>query len=204
MEDMINQVIQADCLEVMKELPDNCIDLVLTDPPYGIGRVWQGGKGSGWLNARREATKRNEWDSSPPDKRVFDEIFRISRNQIIWGGNYFGLPTSRCWLVWNKPERNFTLAEAELAWTSFDKVIRVYDCHRSDQNRQHPTQKPVALMEWCIENYSKPTDLILDCFAGSGTTGVAAKKCGRKFILIEKEPEYVEICKKRLQQEVLF
>lgn len=195
----LNKIICGDCLEVMKKLPDKCVDLVLTDPPYGIAKKWVGGKGHGWGKARKEGEVRNEWDLEAPSQELFNEIIRVSKNQIIWGGNYFNLPASRCWLVWNKPERNFSLAEAELAWTSFDKVVRVFDCHRSDTGRVHPTQKPIKLMKWCIDKYSDENMTILDPFLGSGTTAVACKQLNRNFIGIEISPEYCKIAEERLK-----
>jgi site-specific DNA-methyltransferase (adenine-specific) len=124
---------------------------------------------------------------------------------IIWGGNYFPLPRSRCWYVWNKPERNFTLAEAELAWTSKDNVVRVFDGPRSDVGREHPTQKPVGLMRWCV---SKTKGAVLDPFMGSGTTGVACMELQRPFFGIEIEPKYFDMACQRIEnaqrQERLF
>jgi DNA modification methylase len=117
--------------------------------------------------------------------------------QIIWGGNYFELPPTRCWLIWNKPERNFTLAEAELAWTNIDAVIRVFDGPRSDVGREHPTQKPLELMKWCIEKSKAKS--VLDPFMGSGTTGVAAVSLGRQFTGIEVEPKYFEMACRRIE-----
>jgi site-specific DNA-methyltransferase (adenine-specific) len=203
-QELKNTVVIGDCLEGMKLIPDKSIDLVLTDPPYGIGGIWKGGGGHGWGNAKEQGVTRNEWDEKPPTKKCFDEMFRVSNEQIVWGGNYFNLPPSRCWLVWNKPERNFTLAEAELAWTSFNKIVRVFDCHRSDTGRKHPTQKPIELMRWCIENYSKEGDLICDPFMGSWTTARACKDLGRDFIGFELSEDYCKIGEERLRQEILF
>lgn len=120
--------------------------------------------------------------------------------KIIWGGNYFAdqLPPTRGWLVWNKPERGFTLSEAELAWTNLDTVVRVLDYRRSDPGREHPTQKPVGVMEWSI-SHTKGAKTILDPFMGSGTTGVACVKLGRKFIGIEMESRYFDIACKRIE-----
>lgn len=190
----------GDCLDVMRDMPDKSVDAVITDPPYGIARVWKGGSSHGWGVARLATPKRNSWDDKPPSKETFDEIFRISKNQVIWGGNYFSLPISRCWLVWNKPERGFTLAEAELAWTSRDAPIRVFDYRRSDPDREHPTQKPLSLMTWCVLNFTKEGDTVLDPFMGSGTTGVACVQTGRNFIGVEIDPGYYAIAEKRIRQ----
>ena len=143
MKEFLNKVINADCLEIMKKLPDNCIDLVLTDPPYGIGYAKDVGRksGNGWRN--RES---KEWDSEIPPKEFFDEMKRISKNQIIWGGNYFieYLQNKMCWLVWDKGQRDFSLADCELAWTSFDSAARIFTYSRSRQTgnneRAHPTK----------------------------------------------------------------
>jgi len=200
--EFINKIHCGDCLDLMREMPDKSVDLVLTDPPYGIGGKWKGGfnEKHGWGKAKEESELRNSWDDLPPAKEYFIELFRVSKNQIIFGGNYFELSPSRCWIVWTKPERGFSLAEAELAWTSFDNVTRVFDGNRSDPNRVHPTQKPLKLMEWCLQKYSEPCMTVLDPFMGSGTTCVACKKLGRNYIGIEKEPEYIKIAEKRLEK----
>ena len=189
---------QGDCREILPTL--GRVDAVVTDPPYGIAAIWKGGsERHGWTKANSEAGLRNEWDKAPPPKTLFDELRSISETQVFWGGNYFDLPPSRCWLVWNKPERNFSLAEAELAWTNRDAVVRVIDAPRSEQGRIHPTQKPVEVMRWSIEKAGK-AETILDPFMGSGTTGVAAVKLGRKFIGIEIEPKYFNIACRRISE----
>ena len=170
----------GDCREILPTLGK--VDAVVTDPPYGIAATWKGGFSSkhGWGKAKTEGVLRNEWDAQAPDVHVFDSLRAASSQQIIWGGNYFQLPPARCWYVWNKPERGFTLAEAELAWTSFDNVVRVFDAPRSEPDRVHPTQKPVSLMSWCVAKTKGET--VLDPFMGSGTTGVACARLGRRFI----------------------
>lgn len=187
----------GDCLEVLPSIEAGSVDAVVTDPPYGIGKKWKGGSGHGWGKAQQEGVVRNEWDNEPASQRHIDAILAIGKHHIIWGGNYFVLPVSRCWLVWNKPERGFTLAECELAWTDFDNVARVFDCRRSDPFREHPTQKPLSLMEWCVEKTKG--DTILDPFMGSGTTGVACAKLGRRFVGIEKEEKYFDIACRRIE-----
>ena len=190
------RLICADCREILPTLGD--VDAVVTDPPYGIASTWKGGFSGkhGWGKAKGEATLRNEWDDEAPSAELFDALRAMSAEQIIWGGNYFPLPPSRCWFVWNKPERNFTLAEAELAWTNRDNVVRVIDCPRSEVGREHPTQKPVAVMAWSVE---KTKGLVLDPFMGSGTTGVACANLGRSFIGIEREPSYFDIACRRIE-----
>uniref|UniRef100_A0A6M3K330 Putative methyltransferase n=1 Tax=viral metagenome TaxID=1070528 RepID=A0A6M3K330_9ZZZZ len=195
-------IYNCDCMDILPELEP--VDLVLTDPPYGIADKWVGGFSNkhGWSNAHKQKRLRNSWDISPSHK-VFDLILKLSKYQIIWGGNYFSLPISRCWLVWNKPERGFSLSEAELAWTNADNIVRVCDSNRHSDTREHPTQKPVKLMKWCMSlSWTKNVKTILDPFVGSGTTLVAAKELGRKAMGIDKEEQYCEIAARRLSQEV--
>jgi site-specific DNA-methyltransferase (adenine-specific) len=195
-------IYHADCRDVLPTLEAGLVDLVLTDPPYGIASKWKGGSGHGWSNAWRLTTERNSWDESAPETSTLLRCIAVGKDAVIWGGNYFELPVSRGWLVWNKPERGFTLSEAELAWTTRDNVIRVKDLPRSEPDREHPTQKPVALMRWCI-NLFPNVQTIFDPFMGSGTTLRAAKDLGRKAIGIELEERYCEIAAKRLMQSVL-
>lgn len=183
----------GDCRDVLPSIPH--VDAVVTDPPYGIAEAWKGGKGHGWGRADAAKSVRNVWDAKAPDQELIQLILSKADQHIIWGGNYFDLPKSRCWYVWNKPERGFTLAEAELAWTNKDSVVRVFDAPRSEPGREHPTQKPVALMSWCI---SKTSGVVLDPFMGSGTTGVACVMAGRPFLGIEAEPAYFEIAVRRI------
>lgn len=185
----------GDCRDILPTLGK--VDAVVTDPPYGIAEKWKGGSGHGWGKAQEEGKLRNEWDNSVPSIETMRAVVAAGKEVIIWGGNYFELPPSRCWLVWSKPERNFTLAEAELAWTNRDNVVRVLDYARSDPDRLHPTQKPVGVMRWSISKTNGGT--ILDPFMGSGTTGVAAVQMGRKFIGIEREPKYFDIACKRIE-----
>lgn len=185
----------GDCLEILPTLPK--VDAVITDPPYGIAKIWtSGSEKHGWKKANTEGVLRNQWDEKHLDDAACTAVLAAANEHIIWGGNYFPLPPSRCWLVWNKPERNFSLAEAELAWTSKDAVVRVFDGHRSDQGREHPTQKPIALMRWCV---AKTKGTVIDPFMGSGTTGVACMNLGRKFIGIEIEERYFDIACERIE-----
>ncbi len=194
----------GDCRDILPHIEPGSIDLVLTDPPYGIAGKWQGGfkADAGWGKSDAMRGLRNHWDSEPPSSDTINKCLELGRYAVVWGGNYFSLPVSRGWLVWNKPERNFSLAEAELAWTNRDNVIRVADLPRSDYGREHPTQKPLRLMKWCI-GFFPDAQIILDPFMGSGTTLRAAKDLGRKAIGIEIEERYCAIAVKRLQQSVL-
>lgn len=193
----------GDCLSILRTLR---ADAMITDPPYGIADIWVGGsERHGWTKANAEAKVRNRWDTKPLDDAAVRVLLAAADEHIIWGGNYFPLPQSRCWLVWNKPERGFSLAEAELAWTSKDAVVRVFDGNRSDPGRVHPTQKPVALMRWCV---AKTTGTVIDPFMGSGTTGVACMELQRPFVGIEIHEPYFNIACERIEnaqrQERLF
>ncbi len=171
---------------------------LVTDPPYGIADKWsKGSEKHGWGKANAEAVKRNEWDGRALNEAEIAVLLVSASQAIIWGGNYFPLPPSRCWLVWSKPERNFSLAEAELAWTNLDAVVRVIDWLRSEQGRVHPTQKPVEVMKLSVE---KTKGSVIDPFMGSGTTGVAAVMLGRPFTGIELDPGYFDIACERISQ----
>jgi site-specific DNA-methyltransferase (adenine-specific) len=199
-QDELVTLYHGDCIDMLPSLPT--FDLLLTDPPYGIGATWKGGWGHGWGKAKGDATLRNEWDDAAPTIELINTLCSLAKDSVIWGGNYFPLPPSRGWLVWNKPERNFSLAEAELAWTTRDNVIRVKDLPRSEPGREHPTQKPLSLMRWCIGMFPK-AQTVLDPFAGSGTTLRAAADMGLRAVGIEREERYCEIAAKRLSQGVL-
>jgi site-specific DNA-methyltransferase (adenine-specific) len=195
----LNKIYCADCLEIMKQIPDKSIDLVLTDPPYGIWEDIRSADDS-W---RKERKQENRWDLDIPSEEYFKEIFRISKNQIIWWWNYFieYLYNTRCYLIWDKVQ-DFTGADSELAWTSFNKSAKHYRLSRIEfhwwEKKYHPTQKPVWLFRWILENYSEKWQTILDPFLWSWTTAVACKEMWRNFIGIEKEQKYVDIANKRL------
>ncbi len=170
---------------------------LVTDPPYGIASIWsKGSEKHGWGKANSESDKRNEWDGRPLNAVEIAVLLASASQAVIWGGNYFPLPPSRCWLVWSKPERNFSLAEAELAWTNMDAVVRVIDWMRSETGREHPTQKPVEVMKWSGE---KTKGSVVDPFMGSGTTGVACIKLGRPFTGIEIDPGYFDMACRRIE-----
>lgn len=191
----------GDCLELMRDIPDRSVDAVITDPPYGINYINGGGRNpkNGW----RDFRSHGDWDRFVPTREYFDEMRRIAKLVIIWGGNYFTnhLPPSQQWLVWDKGQRDFSLADGELAWTNQDKAVRIFTYPRAamiKENGLHPTQKPIALMQWCIELLDAQT--ILDPFMGSGTTGVACVKLNRNFIGIEINPDYFSIAKRRIEE----
>lgn len=147
------EIINGDCLEIMRKMPDKSFDLVLTDPPYGINMDSKLHKKDGRYGYKDYGN--SDWDRAIPTRDYFDEIFRVSKNQIIWGGNYFVqyLPPKMGWLVWDKGQRDFSLADGELAWTSFDKALRIFSVSRSSalkDVKQHPTQKSLEVMKRCI------------------------------------------------------
>jgi len=198
----INTIVNGDCLEIMKDMPDNSVDLVLTDPPYGIkaDKMTMGSGNHKWDK------NINDWDNFIPDKKYFDEIFRISKNQIIWGGNYFTeyLKSSVHWLIWDKLNPNLSFAEAELAWVNNGKRVRIFKQYSANLEKYHPTQKSIELIKWCVVNYSEEGQTILDPFLGSGTTAVACQTLHRNFIGIEISKEYCEIAENRLKQKPLL
>jgi len=186
-------IYHGDCREIVPTL--GRFDLLLTDPPYGLGDRMKGGT---WgCSAKYE--KMREWDTEAPDLE-----FLLARGfpSIVWGGNYFALPPSRCWLSWSKTNVVPTMASMELAWTNFDKPAKEYRGKVGTHDTGHPTQKPLSLMMWCI-SLAGDVQTILDPFAGSGTTGRAAKDLGRKAVLVEREERYCEIAASRMAQGVL-
>lgn len=208
--DMINTIINDDCINVLKQIPDKSIDLVLTDPPYGIGESLRDNSSRSKLATAKDYD-RKDWDKNIPQKEIFDEVFRVSKNQIIFGGNYFinYLDNSSCWLVWDKNNGKNDFADCELAWTSFKTAVRKYEWTwngmlqqnmKNKDIRIHPTQKPLGLFEKILLDYSKENDLILDCFSGSGTTAVACYNINRRFICIEKDKEYYDKSVERLDE----
>lgn len=194
----------ADCMEVMPFLDK--VDAVVTDPPYGIGESNKKGQSRGKLAKPRNYSGNNHWDNEPIDVSVIESIRDISENQIIFGGNYFeGLGPTKCWLVWDKQNGDNDFADCELAWTNLNKAVRrIYwrwngMIRKGDDIREHPTQKPVGVMQWCLTHIPN-AKTILDPFMGSGTTGVACVKEGRSFIGIELDEDYFEIACKRIKE----
>lgn len=199
-QDALVTIYNADCRQVLPFLPK--FDLLLTDPPYGIGAdKHEGPAEHGWKQWNSSG-----WDKEKPPAWLLEMIREAAKEAIVWGGNYYSLPPSMGWLVWDKGQRDFSLADAELAWTSRQKAVRCFDYSRAammKEGRVHPTQKPSALMKWCL-GLVPEAQTVLDPFAGSGTTGVACKLEGRKATLIEISEEYCEKAAKRLSQGVLF
>ena len=209
-DDFINKIICGDCLDYFKFIPDKSIDLILCDPPYGInaGDYTRANTKYGASVAYCKDYGLANWDKEPMSDEQLIEIFRISKNQIMFGGNYFNVPPSSCWIVWDKDNGDNGYADCELAWTSFKFAVRKFKYRwqgmlqekmgRDKEIRFHPTQKPLALFKWILDKYSNPGDLVLDPFLGSGTTAVACKELDRDYIGIEISPEYCAIAEKRV------
>lgn len=181
--------LNMDCNEFMRGLNDNEFDLNLSDPPYGInaGKMTMG-------TGKHKFTKDKKWDEFVPSDECFGKIIETSVNQIIFGGNYFKLPLNNNWIVWDKLNPNLSFSEAELAWCSINRNVRIYKrcstMEDSDGKKHHPTQKPVDLYRWIIQNYTKPTDTILDCFGGSMSNAIACHMERRKLTIIELDVDY--------------
>lgn len=202
-----SQVFNEDCVEALKRFSDNHFDLAIVDPPYGIG--FDGEKPTMVKKYSKGYTQKS-WDKNAPDQEYFDQLLRVSKNQIVWGANHFisKLPyDSPCWLFWDKQKGDFSLADGELAWTSFKTAVRqfTYRWHGFIQQKMgdhkeeriHPTQKPVDLYSWLLKNYAKEGDLILDTHVGSGSSRIACNKAGLPFIGFEIDKEYYDNQEKR-------
>lgn len=204
-----NKIINMDCIDFLKNCPDNYFDLCCCDPPYGISCDG----GSYGLGVKPKEIKKKGWDNKIPDKVYFDEMFRVSKEQIIFGGNYFTeyLKPTKAWIVWDKIgslqlQNNFS--QCELIWTSLKSVTKkitfiqqgfINDDKAENKFRFHPTQKPLKLFEMILRDYSNENDLVLDCFSGSGTTAVACHNLKRRFICIERDTDYYNASVERLK-----
>ncbi len=201
----------GDCRDVVATWPE-CFSVsgVVTDPPYGISAdatmAKQGGTKYGNAAAAKRHYDATDWDSAPPSAELLLSLIERGQNAILFGGNYFGLPASRCWLVWDKENGTNEFADCELAWTNIDKPVRRIRhmwngmLRKGQEERSdHPTQKPIGVMKWAIGHLPNREGTILDPFMGSGTTGVAAVQMGRSFIGVEREPKYFDIACKRIE-----
>lgn len=222
----------GDCVDAMKKFPDKYFDLAIVDPPYGNGGgTFKGGNGtrfggkfdrykgyfeddlkptscdtvdgSGGPAGHKTADWEIKWDVAPTDD-YFSELFRVSKNQIIWGGNYFNLPPTRCFIVWRKTNvtENFSMAMAEYAWTSFNDNAKVFDfvANGTVEKRFHPTQKPIELYEWVLNKFAKDGDLILDTHVGSGSSLIACRETGHKYVGFEISKRYYNKALKRVNE----
>ena len=194
----------GDCMDILPTLSK--VDAVITDPPYGINENSKKVASRGKLAAPKDYGD-FDWDKAPPSDQLIELIRTKGQHQAFFGGNYFTLPPTSCWLVWDKLNGDNDFADCELAWTNWPKAVRRLQwrwngmIRQGNEERHHPTQKPLEVMKWVITLCPK-SETILDPFMGSGTTGVAAIQMGRKFIGIEREPKYFDIACKRIEQAV--
>ena len=186
-----------DCMEGMKQYPDKYFDLAVVDPPYGLERFKKGGS-----HVNKYGNEKGKWNNEKPTVEYFNELFRVSKCQIVWGGNNFHLPTSEYFIIWQKGNAiDFSFAMCEYAWTNAKKPAKLFThYHASDKdNRIHPTQKPVALYEWLLTNYAKPGDKILDTHLGSGSSRIACYNAGYDFTGYEIDKDYFEAQEQRFK-----
>ena len=184
-----------DCMDLLKATPDKFYDLAIVDPPYGIGIA---------NNSVRQQHAKKQWDSQPPNFIYFEQLQRVSKNQIIWGGNYFieHLTSTQGFLIWDKVQpHDFSLAMAEFAWSSFQKPAKIFKRSvLAEKDKQHPTQKPIALYEWILANYANTNDKILDTHLGSGSHAIACNNLGFELTACELDKDYYEASIKRIKQ----
>lgn len=215
----ISEVYNVDCLEYMRSLPDKHFDLTIADPPYGIGadvrQQNRAGKKAKGALCKSKSYKPSDWDRQPPSAELFNELLRVSKNAIIWGANHFisKLPyDSSCWIVWDKDNGCNTYADCELAWTNFNTAVRKFrhkwhgmfqENMKHKEERIHPTQKPIALYAWILDNYAIGGGKIFDPFLGSGSSRIAAYKKGFDFYACELDKEYYEAQEERFRRECL-
>tara|TARA_R110002012_G_scaffold308657_1_gene515034 strand:- start:74 stop:691 length:618 start_codon:yes stop_codon:yes gene_type:complete len=196
------KITNEDNIQLMSRYEDNYFDLAIVDPPYGIADNSNNYKGSGKLKNRilnKSADKFSNWDSIP-NKKYFDELFRVSKNQIIWGANYFDLPKYRCVIAWDKMQPFPNFSAIEIAFTSFNKPAKIYKFDNRYSGKIHPTQKPVKLYEWLLVNFAKEGDKILDTHLGSGSIAIACHNFGFDLTACELDKEYFDASMKRLKQ----
>lgn len=205
----VNKIYNDDCLNILKILPDKSIDLIFTDPPYGIGCNFKNKFG---LHTAYKKHYKFDWNNKIPSAKIFKEMFRVSKNQIIFGGNYFTkyLRPTNSWLVWDKVgqyDLKNPFSDCELAWTSFKCRMKKYTvvnmgfiCQLEEKGKRiHPVQRPLKLYKAILNDFSKENELVLDCFSGSGTTAIACSELKRRFICIEKDKEYYQKSVERLE-----
>ena len=210
-----SEVYNMDCLAAMREMPDKAFSLAIVDPPYGIdaANLFSGEKRkSGNGAALKSSFKKKNWDKSVPDDEYFDQLFRVSKNQIIWGANYFkNMPPSMGYVIWDKDNGTTKFSDCEIAFTSFNVAIRkfaytwngmIQGDMKHKEIRLHPTQKPIALYKWLLSNYAKHGDRILDTHLGSGSSRIAAYDMGFDFVGYELDAEYFDAMNKRFAAHI--
>ena len=204
----VSNVYNMDCMEGMAAFPDKFFDLAIVDPQYGIdvANMNMGiGKSKKASKAKNRKWVAKDWDKEPPTQDFFIELFRVSKNHIIWGGNYFNLGPCKHYIIWDKEMPNgLSFADCEMAWTSFDRAPKMfrYSAYLDKADKIHPTQKPIALYKWLLENYAKPGDKIVDTHLGSQSSRIAAYKLGFDFWGYEIDKDYFEQGDKRFQDSI--
>lgn len=200
------QMLQADCMAYMAKLEDKSFDLAIVDPPYGLQANGNHSRmnGSGKLKNRAINRFDCDFDKEAPTSEYFEELFRISKNQIIWGGNYFPLPPTRGIIYWDKEQPWPNFSQWEMAWSSFDKPAKIFRFNNRGASGEgpsiHPTQKPVALYKWLVHEYAKPGDRIIDTHGGSGSICLACHDLGFDIVWMERDPNYYATAKKRYEE----
>ena len=200
---MSPKVENIDCLEFMRNFPDNYFELAIVDPPYGLDLAnmnMGAGKSKKASKIQNRKWVAKDWDKSVPSTEYFVELFRVSKCQIIWGGNYFELPPCKNYVIWDKQmPQGLSFADCEMAWTSFDKAPKIFrhSAYLDKANKMHPTQKPIALYRWLLQNYAKQGDKILDTHLGSGSSRIAADMEGFDFYACELDADYFTASCKR-------
>lgn len=210
----MNLSYNMDCMEYMEDLPDNAFELAVVDPPYGIGENPSKAKtrnrpSKKYKNPKPKSYEGSDWDNVRPTQKYFDLLFRVSKNQVIWGGNYFTmfLPASMGWIYWNKKVK-CDFSKGELAFTSFEKALSQFDylwsgfAKKKPIQRIHPTQKPAALYKWILKNYAKPGDKILDTHEGSGSLKIACHDMGFDYVGTELDADYFRDSQARFKQHI--
>ena len=194
----LNGYYNMDCMEGMKEFPDKYFELAIVDPPYGININHNMGRRKGDKDSNY---KKVDWDSEIPNETYFEELFRVSKNQIIWGANYFNMPPTKSFIVWRKPQisERMSFSMLEYAWSSFDITSKEWIGMSNEKDRIHPTQKPVALYTWLLNNYAKKGDKILDTHVGSASSLIACHKLGFEYIGFEIDEDYFKSATARLE-----
>ena len=201
METPISEVYNCDCIEFMRTVPDSFFHLAVVDPPYGLAK--ESTSGAGRLKGRAlNHGHISSWDVAPTQE-YFDELFRVSKHQIIWGGNYFWLPPTRCVICWDKVQPWENFSQIEIAWTSFDYLAKLFRYDNRTGGKIHPTQKPVELYAWTYKTFAQPHFRILDTHLGSSSSRIAAYKLGLNFWGCEIDPEYFKAAEERFKKECL-
>ncbi len=188
-----------DCMEYMKSISDKFFDLAIVDPPYGLDKKSTHGRGK-LKNRCLNSGNIQRWDTRP-SKEYFEELFRVSKNQIIWGGNYFNLPPTRCIICWDKMQPWPNFSQIEIAWTSFNSPAKIFKYDNRTDDKIHPTQKPISLYAWILKNYAKSGNKIFDSHLGSGSNRIAAYKLGFDFYATEIDKDYFEAQEDRFRRE---